>query len=103
MKRITFLILACLVVAGCEKPQPAPQSQLPDLDWAYDATAAQREMIVGMLRDMVYVSGGTFYMGVQCTYPAMPCFDSTTWYEGNTVQAAIGQSYNTFTPIPIAT
>jgi len=29
--------------------------------------------------------------------------DSTTWYEGNTVQAAIGQSDNTFTPIQLAT
>ena len=29
--------------------------------------------------------------------------DSTTWYEGNTVQAAIGQSDNTFTPVQLAT
>ena len=29
--------------------------------------------------------------------------DSTTWYEGNTVQAAIGQSDNTFTPLQLAT
>ncbi|MDO4747827.1 MAG: penicillin-binding transpeptidase domain-containing protein [Eubacteriales bacterium] len=29
--------------------------------------------------------------------------DSTTWYEGNTVQAAIGQSDNTFTPMQLAT
>ena len=29
--------------------------------------------------------------------------DSTTWYEGNTVQAAIGQSDNTFTPAQLAT
>ncbi len=29
--------------------------------------------------------------------------DSTTWYEGNTVQAAIGQSDNTFTPLQMAT
>ncbi len=29
--------------------------------------------------------------------------DSTEWYEGNTVQAAIGQSDNTFTPIQLAT
>lgn len=29
--------------------------------------------------------------------------DSATWYEGNTVQAAIGQSDNTFTPIQLAT
>ena len=28
--------------------------------------------------------------------------DSTTWYEGNTVQAAIGQSDNTFTPLQLA-
>ncbi len=29
--------------------------------------------------------------------------DSTDWYEGNTVQAAIGQSDNTFTPVQLAT
>ena len=29
--------------------------------------------------------------------------DSTTWYVGNTVQAAIGQSDNTFTPMQLAT
>ena len=29
--------------------------------------------------------------------------DSTTWYEGNTVQAAIGQSDNAFTPVQLAT
>ena len=29
--------------------------------------------------------------------------DSVTWYEGNTVQAAIGQSDNTFTPLQLAT
>ena len=29
--------------------------------------------------------------------------DSTTWYVGNTVQAAIGQSDNTFTPLQLAT
>lgn len=29
--------------------------------------------------------------------------DSTQWYEGNTVQAAIGQSDNTFTPVQLAT
>ncbi len=29
--------------------------------------------------------------------------DSTVWYEGNTVQAAIGQSDNTFTPMQLAT
>ncbi len=29
--------------------------------------------------------------------------DSTIWYEGNTVQAAIGQADNTFTPIQLAT
>ncbi len=29
--------------------------------------------------------------------------DSTTWFEGNTVQAAIGQSDNTFTPVQLAT
>lgn len=29
--------------------------------------------------------------------------DSTIWYEGNTVQAAIGQSDNTFTPMQLAT
>lgn len=29
--------------------------------------------------------------------------DSVTWYEGNTVQAAIGQSDNTFTPVQLAT
>ena len=29
--------------------------------------------------------------------------DSDTWYEGNTVQAAIGQSDNTFTPMQLAT
>lgn len=29
--------------------------------------------------------------------------DSTEWYEGNTVQAAIGQSDNTFTPVQLAT
>ena len=29
--------------------------------------------------------------------------DSATWYEGNTVQAAIGQSDNTFTPVQLAT
>ncbi len=29
--------------------------------------------------------------------------DSSTWYEGNTVQAAIGQSDNTFTPMQLAT
>ena len=29
--------------------------------------------------------------------------DSMTWYEGNTVQAAIGQSDNTFTPVQLAT
>jgi penicillin-binding protein 2 len=29
--------------------------------------------------------------------------DSTTWYVGNTVQAAIGQSDNTFTPVQLAT
>ncbi|MBE6824457.1 MAG: penicillin-binding protein [Ruminococcaceae bacterium] len=29
--------------------------------------------------------------------------DSATWYEGNTVQAAIGQSDNTFTPMQLAT
>ncbi|MBR2714941.1 MAG: penicillin-binding protein [Ruminococcus sp.] len=29
--------------------------------------------------------------------------DSTTWYEGNAVQAAIGQSDNTFTPMQLAT
>lgn len=29
--------------------------------------------------------------------------DSSTWYEGNTVQAAIGQSDNTFTPVQLAT
>lgn len=29
--------------------------------------------------------------------------DSTVWYEGNTVQAAIGQSDNTFTPVQLAT
>lgn len=81
MKKIVFLILACLIVAGCEKPKPDPQSSTPHIDWAPEATAAQREMIVGMLHDMVYVEGGTFYMGVQCTFPAMPCFDSTTWYE----------------------
>ena len=81
MKKIVFLILACLIVAGCEKPKPDPQPSTPHIDWAPEATAAQREMIVGMLHDMVYVEGGTFYMGVQCTFPAMPCFDSTTWYE----------------------
>ena len=74
-------MLVCLMVAGCEKPKPDPQPPLPDIDWAPEATAAQRESIVEMLRDMVYVDGGTFYMGVQCTYPAMPGFDSTTWYE----------------------
>lgn len=29
--------------------------------------------------------------------------DSTTWFEGNTVQAAIGQSDNAFTPVQLAT
>lgn len=29
--------------------------------------------------------------------------DSSTWYEGNTVQASIGQSDNTFTPMQLAT
>ena len=29
--------------------------------------------------------------------------DSTTWYEGNTVQASIGQADNTFTPLQLAT
>lgn len=29
--------------------------------------------------------------------------DSTNWYEGNTVQAAIGQSDNAFTPVQLAT
>lgn len=29
--------------------------------------------------------------------------DSQTWFEGNTVQAAIGQSDNTFTPVQLAT
>lgn len=29
--------------------------------------------------------------------------DSASWYEGNTVQAAIGQSDNTFTPVQLAT
>lgn len=29
--------------------------------------------------------------------------DSVSWYEGNTVQAAIGQSDNTFTPVQLAT
>ena len=81
MKKISFLILTCLIVAGCEKPKPDPQTSVPHIDWAPEATAVQREMIVDMLRDMVHVDGATFYMGVQCVYPAMPCFDSTTWYE----------------------
>ena len=55
MKKTTFLIVACLIVAGCEKPKPDPQPSTPHIDWAPEATAAQREMIVDMLNDMIYV------------------------------------------------
>ena len=55
MKKTTFLIVACLIVAGCEKPKPDLQPSTPHIDWAPEATAAQREMIVDMLNDMIYV------------------------------------------------
>ena len=81
MKKILSTIIACIVVAGCTKESPQPTLPNIDIDWAPDATAAQRQSIRKMAEDLVQVEGGTYYMGVQHTFPSSPGFDSTTWYE----------------------
>lgn len=81
MKNILKLIAICIVFAGCEKSGPDPSPTDYGIVWAPDATAAQRESIRKMAEDLVEVVGSTYYMGVQFTFPMMPGFDSTTWYE----------------------
>ena len=81
MKNILKLIAICIVFAGCEKSDPDPSPTDYGIVWAPDATAAQRESIRKMAEDLVEVAGSTYYMGVQFTFPMMPGFDSTTWYE----------------------
>ena len=81
MRKIFNMVIVCLVVAGCAKEAPEPTLRELGIVWAPEATAAQRESIRQMAEDLVEVEGGTFYMGVQFTFPAMPGFDSTTWTE----------------------
>ena len=59
----------------------------------YPDTPKPMQFCAAMVEDMpVYESTGV-----------LAGRDSTTWYEGNTVQAAIGQSDNAFTPVQLAT
>ena len=81
MKKILNIVITCLVVAGCGKAYLEPPEPELNIVWAPDATAAQRESIRKMAEDLVEVAGGTYYMGVQFTFPMMPGFDSTTWTE----------------------
>ena len=81
MRKIFNMVIVCLVVAGCSKAAPQPNMSELGIVWAPEATAAQRESIRQMAEDLVEVEGGTFYMGVQFTFPSMPGFDSTTWTE----------------------
>ena len=81
MKSKAILLLGCLAMAACTKTEIGQPATGIKPVWAPDATAAQRQSIRKMAEDIVKVVGGTYYMGVQHTFPASPGFDSTTWYE----------------------
>ena len=58
MKKLLNIVIACIVVAGCTKESPQPTLPNIDIDWAPDATAAQRQSIRKMEEDLVQVEFG---------------------------------------------